>query len=181
VLQDPDKLANIRANMEKIYDKIGKRYLVDSLKEEMESIASKVDTFPPSEPKVDNIPLGEQIATELLELVRLMVVNTDNYVIPAEGQAISAPAVSDGKGNGPTPVDVSLDDKGQQESAAKDDDAPKTDDDKSVTPPDKSDSDEKSGEETKTGTDKKPDTDEKSGEDAKTAGKDKSNSKDKDN
>lgn len=104
VLKDPEKLANIRANMERVYDKIGKRYLVDSLKEEMESIATKIDTFPASDPKVDNIPLGEQIATEMLELVRMMLVHSENYVIPEAPQTVAL--TSEEAVDGPSQVDV---------------------------------------------------------------------------
>ena len=108
VLKDPAKLENIRLNMEKVYDKIGKRYLVDSLREEMESIANKVDSFPASQPKQDNIPLGEQIATELLELVRLMLVNSENYVVPTD--MASAQTSSEGKGDGPSSVSLDIKD-----------------------------------------------------------------------
>jgi hypothetical protein len=126
VLQDPDKLENIRSNMEKIYDKIGKRYYVDSLKEEMESIASKIDTFPPSQPKQDNIPLGEQVATELLELVRLMLVNTENYVVPPAEPAVSAQTPAQGKGDGPSTVAVDIENNAPAKPPTPDEDSTKS-------------------------------------------------------
>ena len=90
VLEDPEKLENIRNNMEKIYDKVGKRYFVEYLKDEMEEVAVKIDSFPAVEPRMDNMPVGEQIATEFLELVRMMIVNADNYVMPEKGVNDSA-------------------------------------------------------------------------------------------
>lgn len=113
VLKDPDKLDNIRTNMEKVYDKIGKRYFVDSLREELESIANKIDTFPAAEPKVDNIPLGEQIATELLELVRLMLVNSENYIVPTSTErSDAAQSMSVEKAKGPSSVSLDLESSG---------------------------------------------------------------------
>ncbi|MDG1873359.1 MAG: hypothetical protein P8J27_05585 [Mariniblastus sp.] len=105
VLKDPEKLAKIRANMEKVYDKIGKRYFVDSLRDEMENIADKLDTFPVSTPKVDNIPIVEQIASEMLELVRLMTINSDNYVEPPNETTTSKQVESS---DGPANVDLDL-------------------------------------------------------------------------
>ncbi|MEM9942106.1 MAG: hypothetical protein AAF939_11015 [Planctomycetota bacterium] len=82
VLRDPEKMKYLRKNMEDVYEKIGKRYFVDNLKEEMESLVSKLEKFPASTPNSDTIPVAEQIATEFLELVQMMVVNSNNYVIP---------------------------------------------------------------------------------------------------
>ena len=98
VLDDPEKLESIRNNMEKIYDQIGKRYFVEYLKSEMEDLAVKIDTFPATEPKLENVPIGEQIATEFLELVRMMIVYADNYVIPDDN------AFGDGNLNAVSPA-----------------------------------------------------------------------------
>jgi signal transduction histidine kinase len=99
-LEDPEKMQNIRDNMEKIYDKLSKRYYVEFLKDELEDIAVSLDGFPKSEPNDENIPVGEQIATEFLELVRMMLVNSDHYVIPPEAEVgartrVRRPAVKD--------------------------------------------------------------------------------------
>lgn len=101
VLEDPEKLENIRNNMEKIYDKIGKRYFVDYLKDEMEELVVKIDSFPAVEPRMENIPVGEQIATEFLELVRMMIVNADNYVMPEKevDETVSRDSTDDDTGN----------------------------------------------------------------------------------
>ena len=85
-LEDPEKMQNIRDNMEKIYEKLSKRYYVEFLKDELEEIAVSLDKFPESEPNDDNVPVGEQIATEFLELVRMMLVNSDHYVIPPDAE-----------------------------------------------------------------------------------------------
>jgi len=148
VLKDPEKLDRIRANMEKVYDKIGKRYLVDSMRDELESIANKLDTFPTSTPKVDNIPLGEQIGSELLELVRMMMVNSENYVEPAEKTSVTKKV-----GDGPSGVDVDLNAE-QGDSVKPVDPVEKSDSDNSDESNPSDESDDKAGK-SKTEEDKK--------------------------
>ncbi len=126
VLRDPEHLANIRDNMEKVYDKIGQRYYVDYLKDELESIAEKLDTFPPSPPRQDNIPLGEQVASEFLELVRLMLVNSDNYVIPVEETVEVTASLKTSEEAKPAPsttnpLKTSTDEEAEKKSTDKDD------------------------------------------------------------
>ena len=90
VLEDPEKLENIRNNMELVYRKISQRYYVDFLKSELEELAVKLDGFPASDPRIENVPVTEQIATEFLELVRMMLVYADNYQIPDDVEQTSA-------------------------------------------------------------------------------------------
>ncbi len=82
VLEDPEKMENVRNNMEKVYQQFGQRYYVDFMKEELEEIAGKLDEFPASQPKMANISVAEQIALELFELIRMTLVYADNYVFP---------------------------------------------------------------------------------------------------
>jgi len=80
VLKDPEKMENVRKNMEKVYQQFAERYYVDFMKEELEEMAVKLDAFPPTEPKMANISIAEQIALEFIELVRMTVVYADKYV-----------------------------------------------------------------------------------------------------
>lgn len=88
-LEKPANREVVRGNMEKIYQKIGKRYYTNFLKEEIDEMAEQLETFPLAQPRQDNIPIPEQIATEFLELVRLMLIHSENYQVPetAEGSA----------------------------------------------------------------------------------------------
>lgn len=132
VLEDPEKLENIRNNMEKIYDKIGKRYFVEYLKDEMEELVVKIDSFPSVDPRLDNMPVVEQIATEFLELVRMMIVNADNYVIPQNDAAGSTRDSTDN-------ADENL------ESNEEDNSSSNEDSDLETSPTDEADADEDDG------------------------------------
>lgn len=77
VLQDPVKREVVRKNMEKIYEKIGKRYYVNFFQEELDEMAEHLETFPQSKPKRSDVSIEEEIATEFLELVRLMLIHSE--------------------------------------------------------------------------------------------------------
>jgi hypothetical protein len=90
ILKDPEKMKFLRENMEEVYQKIGKRYYVDHLKDELQDLTVKLEKFPMSKPKFDNVPVNEQLATEFLELVRMMLVHSEHYVVPVEKIKTSA-------------------------------------------------------------------------------------------
>ena len=81
-LMDDRKLELIKSNMEEIYTQVGKRYYVDFMGDRLKSIVSKLDTFPAAKPRQPGAPLSEQLASEMLELVRMMVIYSENYVPP---------------------------------------------------------------------------------------------------
>jgi hypothetical protein len=120
-LQEAENMANVRKNMEKVYEKIGKRYYVDYLEDELETIAEKIDTFPPSAPRQTNLPLGEQIATEFLELVRMMLIHSDNYVIPEDEKSPPVSSVSPAKSSDQPNDAASEDAKSDQDKGSADD------------------------------------------------------------
>ncbi len=84
VLEDREKMEKVRKNLTRIYDQIGKRYFVDNLNEEIDGLVQSIDSFPVAEPKMQNVPIGEQIAAEFLEMVRMMIVYSNDYVMPEE-------------------------------------------------------------------------------------------------
>jgi len=81
-LKDPAKMENVRRNLELVYQKVGNRYYANYLKEELDELANRLDTFPPTDPKQYGVPVAEQIAGEFLELVRMMLVASENYQEP---------------------------------------------------------------------------------------------------
>ncbi len=92
-LVDDKKMELIKENMQEIYTQVGKRYYVDFMGDRLKAIVGKLDTFPASTPRQPGAALSEQIATEMLELVRMMVIYSDNYVPPVDEEKI-APQVS---------------------------------------------------------------------------------------
>ncbi len=84
MLEDREKMEKVRKNLTRIYDQIGKRYFVDNLNEEINDLFASIDSFPAAEPKMQNVPLGEQIVAEFLDLVRMMIVYSNEYVMPEE-------------------------------------------------------------------------------------------------
>ena len=89
VLKDPAKSHIVRDNMEEIYEKIGNRYYVNYLKEELDELADQLDSFPPAEPRQANVPIAEQVANEFLQLVSLMLIHSENYQIPEESNNVT--------------------------------------------------------------------------------------------
>jgi hypothetical protein len=81
-LKDPRKMENVRRNLEMVYQKVGNRYYANYLKEELDELSNRLDTFPPTEPKQYGVPVAEQIAGESLELVRMMLIASENYQAP---------------------------------------------------------------------------------------------------
>lgn len=84
VLEDPEKLKQVRANVEKIYENIGDRYYFNFLQEQIEILADRLESFPIAESDQGNVPVGEQILAEMLELVRLMLIHSENYQMPVK-------------------------------------------------------------------------------------------------
>ena len=84
VLEDPEKLKLVRGNVEDIYDKIGDRYYLNFLQEQIEILADRLESFPMTDSEQGNIPASEQILTEMLELVRLMLIHSENYQMPVK-------------------------------------------------------------------------------------------------
>ena len=84
VLEDPEKLKLVRGNVEDIYDKIGDRYYLNFLQEQIEILADRLESFPMTDSEQANIPASEQILTEMLELVRLMLIHSENYQMPVK-------------------------------------------------------------------------------------------------
>jgi hypothetical protein len=84
VLQDPEKLKLVRANVEGIYEAIGDRYYLDFLQEQIQILADRLESFPIAESGQGNAPVSEQILAEMLELVRLMLIHSENYQMPAK-------------------------------------------------------------------------------------------------
>lgn len=125
VLEDPEKMENVRNNMEKVYQQFGQRYYVDFLKEELEEIAGKLDEFPASQPKMANISIAEQIGLELFELIRMTLVYADNFEFPDE----AVPATGDSSVETGAPTIPATVIEGATTSETSDDgDAGKTDD-----------------------------------------------------
>ena len=129
VLQDPVKLEIVRANLEKIYQKIGKRYYVNLLKEELDDMAEQLDTFPPTNPKQANVPVAEQVATEFLELVRLMLIHSENYQVP-ESSDVSMEVIRTPKMMPAADVDSVRESKSDDEVGSQETEDSSTDSDK---------------------------------------------------
>ncbi|MDG2182709.1 MAG: hypothetical protein P8L78_13530 [Mariniblastus sp.] len=84
VLEDPEKLKLVRGNVEGIYEKIGDRYYLDFLQEQIEILADRLESFPITDSEQGNVPVSEQILAEMLELVRLMLIHSENYQMPVK-------------------------------------------------------------------------------------------------
>ena len=94
VLEDPEKLKLVRGNVEDIYASIGDRYYLDFLQEQIEILADRLESFPIAESDQGNMPVSEQILAEMLELVRLMLIHSENYQMPVKKDASTAAGVS---------------------------------------------------------------------------------------
>lgn len=94
VLEDPEKLKQVRGNVEKIYENIGDRYYLNFLQEQIEILADRLESFPIAESEQGNIPVSEQILAEMLELVRLMLIHSENYQMPVKENVPTATGAS---------------------------------------------------------------------------------------
>lgn len=94
VLEDPEKLKQVRVNVEKIYENIGDRYYLNFLQEQIEILADRLESFPIAESEQGNIPVGEQILAEMLELMRLMLIHSENYQMPVKEDFSTATGAS---------------------------------------------------------------------------------------
>jgi hypothetical protein len=94
VLEDPEKLKLVRGNVEGIYEKIGDRYYLDFLQEQIEILADRLESFPIADSEQGNIPVSEQILAEMLELVRLMLIHSENYQMPVKKDVSTATGAS---------------------------------------------------------------------------------------
>jgi hypothetical protein len=89
-LRDPVKMKLVHDNLQDVYERVGRRYHVDVMREHVKQVVSQIDNFPRIEPRQPNVPVPEQIATEMLELVRMMLINSEYYVTPEEMERLSA-------------------------------------------------------------------------------------------
>ncbi len=130
-LKDPEKMKNVRKNLEMVYQKVGNRYYANFLKEELDELANRLDTFPPTKPKLFDVPVSEQIAGEFMELVRMMLVASENYQAPIEQTvSLTQPTTDD---DGAENTDQGEAEKTADESKESSEDDSKTDDDEDDT------------------------------------------------
>ncbi len=83
-LRDEKKMALIKDNLQDIYERIGRRYHVHFMRDRLDSLIAQIDEFPRIEPKASGVPVTEQIFSEMLELLRMMLINSENYLSPEE-------------------------------------------------------------------------------------------------
>ena len=137
VLKDPAKSEIVRDNMEEIYEKIGNRYYVNFLKEELDELADQLDSFPPAEPRQANVPIAELVATEFLQLVSLMLIHSENYQIPEESND-STEIASPPKAIPSKDVDADPDSKSSNDDKSSETEDDSTDSDAASKEPDES-------------------------------------------
>ncbi len=90
-LVDGSKIDQVRKNFENAYKQVGKRYYVDYMREKLEELVTRLDKFPPAEPREPGIPVGEQVASEFLDMVRMMLVYSDRYATELDESEMAAP------------------------------------------------------------------------------------------